>query len=131
MSTFEHEWKVIVDFGLLAFGIANAGVAFSSMGTETWLVFYSLLFGKIIGIIGFGYMAARWGFPLPEGMTIRDLLVVGMIGGIGFTVALFIAGEAFVDPVLQDEARMGALLSIVIAFLAIGTGRYLRVRKSG
>jgi NhaA family Na+:H+ antiporter len=129
LSTCEHEWKVIVDFGLLAFGIANAGVAFSSMGTETWLVFYSLFFGKILGIAGLGYVAAKWGFPLPEGMSVRDIFVVSIIGGIGFTVALFIAGEAFVDPVFQDEARMGALLSIVIAFLAIGTGHYLRVRK--
>ena len=129
LSTFEHEWKVIVDLGLFAFGLANAGVAFSSMGTETWLVFYSLLFGKILGIAGLGYVAAKWGFPLPEGMSIRDLFVVSIIGGIGFTVALFIAGEAFVDPVLQDEARMGALLSILIAFVAIGIGRFLRTQR--
>ena len=54
---------------------------------------------------------------------------MSIIGGIGFTVALFIAGEAFVDPVLQDEARMGALLSILIAFLAIGMGRYFRIQR--
>jgi NhaA family Na+:H+ antiporter len=129
LSTFEHEWKVIVDLGLFAFGLANAGVAFSSIGTETWLVFYSLLFGKILGIAGLGYVAAKWGFPLPEGMSIRDLFVVSVIGGIGFTVALFIAGEAFVDPVLQDEARMGALLSILFAFVAIGIGRFLWTQR--
>ena len=64
LSTFEHEWKVIVDLSLFAFGLANAGVAFSSMGTETWLVFYSLLFGKILGIAGLGYVAAKSGFPV-------------------------------------------------------------------
>jgi NhaA family Na+:H+ antiporter len=40
----------------------------------------------------------------------KELFVVGIIAGIGFTVALFVAGEAFIDPVLQRAAKMGAML---------------------
>ncbi len=48
--------------------------------------------------------AARLGFPLPAGVQGRDLIVIGIIGGIGFTVALFVSGEAFADPALQNVA---------------------------
>lgn len=129
LATFEHEWKVIVDFGLLMFGLANAGVHLTSLGTETWLVFASLLFGKWIGIFGFAFLGVKFGFRLPEGMDFRHLTIVGIVTGIGFTVSLFIADQAFVDPVLQEEAKMGALLSIGMALIAIVTGRMMGIRK--
>ncbi|NTV43458.1 MAG: Na+/H+ antiporter NhaA, partial [Syntrophobacteraceae bacterium] len=50
LARFEHEWKIIVDFGLFMFGLANAGVRFSGVGTVTWMVFLSLLAGKSVGI---------------------------------------------------------------------------------
>ncbi|MBV5350368.1 Na+/H+ antiporter NhaA, partial [bacterium] len=99
LSRFEHEWKLFVDFGL--FGLANAGVQFSSMGTVTVLVLVALLAGKTIGIFSFGWLATLLGFGLPHGMKLRDLLISGVIAGTGFTVALFVAGEAFTDPVIQ------------------------------
>jgi NhaA family Na+:H+ antiporter len=52
-----------------------------------------------------------------------------MIAGIGLTVALFVAGEAFVDPTLQDAAKMGALASAVIGPIAIIAGRVLRIER--
>lgn len=112
---FEHEWKVIVDFGMLLFGLVNAGVQFSSVGTLTWLVLVSLLVGKTIGITALGVFAQHLGFPLPSGMTRIDLLLVSMIAGIGLTVALFVATAAFPDPALQGMAKMGALASALIA----------------
>ncbi len=129
LSRFEHEWKVIVDFGLFMFGLANSGVAFSSAGTATWLVFVSLLVGKIGGIFFLGTVARKSGFPLPSGMKAKDLLLVSVIAGIGFTVALFIAGEAFSDPVVQGAARMGAILSFSAALIALALGRLLQIRK--
>lgn len=130
LATFEHEWKVIVDFGLLLFGLANAGVHLASLGTVTWLVFASLLFGKWIGIFGCALLGVKFGFHLPEGMDFRHLTIVAIVAGIGFTVSLFIADQAFVDPVLQEEAKMGALLSIGMALIAIVTGRMMGIRKS-
>jgi Na+:H+ antiporter, NhaA family len=129
LSRFEHDWKIIVDFGLFMFGLANAGVAFSGVGTATWLVFCSLLAGKTLGIFFFGFLGERIGFPLPDGMGKRDLLTAGVIAGIGFTVALFVAGEAFTDPVVQGAAKMGAMLSIVAFPAAFMLARLTGIRK--
>lgn len=129
LSRFEHEWKVVVDFGLFMFSLANAGVQFSSMGTVTWLVLISLVVGKTIGIFGFGWLATKLGFGLPRGMKLRDLLVAGLIAGAGFTVALFVAGEAFTDPVIRGAAKMGAIFSLVAALLGLLLGKAVGVVK--
>lgn len=131
LATFEHEWKVIVDFGLFMFGLVNAGVRFSSIGTGTWLVFDALLFGKCIGIFAFSLLGEVLGIHLPNGMNRRHLFLVGIIAGIGFTVSLFIADQAFVESVLQEEAKMGALFSVGIAALAFVAARMLGIRKLG
>lgn len=129
LARFEHEWKVVVDFGLFMFGLANAGVEFSSMGKVTWLVLAALIVGKTVGIFSFGWLAGRIGFGLPRGMRKRDLLVAGMIAGTGFTVALFVAGEAFSDQAIKGAAKMGAMLSVVAALIGIVLGRVIGVRK--
>jgi NhaA family Na+:H+ antiporter len=61
------------------FGLAHAGVNFSSIGSITWIVLASLIIGKTIGIFGFGWLAKTFGFGLPRGMRKRDLLVAGII----------------------------------------------------
>jgi len=129
IARFEHEWKIIVDFGLFMFGLANAGVEFSSIGTATWLVFLALLIGKTAGIFLMGSLGEIIGFPLPQGTCKKELLVVGVIAGFGFTVALFVAGEAFTDPILQGAAKMGALLSAGVAIIALVLGRLLKIRR--
>lgn len=129
LSTFEHEWKIFVDFGLFMFGLANAGVVFSGIGAATWLVLLSLLVGKTLGISAMGFLAKSLGFPLPERVGAKELVMIGIIAGIGLTVALFVAGEAFTDPGIQGAAKMGALLSGGIAFFAIALGRILKIER--
>lgn len=129
LARFEHEWKVVVDFGLFMFGLANAGVQFANIGTVTWLVLTALIAGKTIGIFGFGWLAAKLGFGLPHGMRPRDLLTAGLIAGTGFTVALFVAGEAFTDPVIRSAAKMGAMFSLGAAALGLWAGHLLGVVK--
>jgi NhaA family Na+:H+ antiporter len=129
LNCFEHFFKKPVDFGLLAFGVANAGVEFSSMGTATWAVFISLMVGKTAGISVFSMVAAKLGFPLPTGMDFKTLLVAGVTAALGLTVALFVAGVAFVDPGLQGAAKMGALFSALAAPVALLMGRVLRIKK--
>lgn len=128
LAKFEHEWRAITDCGLFMFGLANSGVAFTSVGPATWLVFFSLFIGKSSGIFILGYIAERLGFPLPGGMKRKNLLVAGVISGVGFTVALFVAGEAFTDPVVQGAARMGAMLSLAVAPIAIVLGKLLKIK---
>lgn len=129
LSQFEHEWKAFVDFGLFIFALTNAGVQFSEIGSVTWIIFFSLLLGKMFGITLFSWFGEKAGFPLPEGMTYKDIIVVGAIAGIGLTVALFIAGVAFTDPSIQGAAKMGALLSIFIALIAYILAKLFRIKK--
>lgn len=129
LALFEHEWKIFVDFGLFMFSLANAGVQFSNMGTVTMLVLVSLLAGKTCGIFLFGWFASKIGFDLPRGMNRRDLLIAGMIAGTGFTVALFVTGEAFTDPEITGAAKMGAMLSLIAAIFGLVGGKLIGVVK--
>ncbi|MCE8472637.1 Na+/H+ antiporter NhaA, partial [Rhodovulum sulfidophilum] len=132
----EHNLKVPVEIVLFFFGLCNAGVEFSSIGVPTWLVLAGLLIGKPVGVLLFGWLAARpLRLGLPQGMRTADLLVVGCVAAIGFTVSLFIASVAFNSGVtldgidVQEAAKMGALFSFVAALIAFGAGKLMRVRK--
>lgn len=129
LNRFEHFFKGPVDFGLFAFGLANAGVVFDSVGEASWAVLVALLVGKTVGIFACSMSAHVAGFPLPEGMDARSLVVAGLAAAIGLTVALFVAGVAFTDPVLAGSAKMGALLSAGAAPLVLLLARVLGVSK--
>lgn len=128
MASFEHDWKTIVDFGLLFFGISNAGVEFARISTATWLVFCSLLIGKTFGIFILGRIGMAMGFPLPDRMDSRSLFVAANVAALGLTVALFVAGQAFTGDV-QGAAKMGALFRAGISMCAITLSRVLKIEK--
>lgn len=128
LHNFEHELKLPVDLGLFFFGFANAGVAFSSVSPVTWIVLGALLVGKTVGITLFSGVASLLGAKLPDGMGMRHLVVAGIVAGLGLTVALFVAGEAFTDPALQGPAKMGAVLSAGAALLAFAVARMLGIK---
>lgn len=136
LNHIEHLIKAPVQFVLFLFGLLNAGVEFSAIGSPTWLVLAGLLIGKPLGITLFGWIAAgplRLG--LPRGMRTVDLFVVGCVAAIGFTVSLFIASVAFPasamlgDIPVQDAAKMGALFSFGAALTAFLAGRMTGVVK--
>ena len=127
LHLFEHHVKSFVDFGLFFFAFANAGVPFADVGPMTWLVLGSLVVGKTLGITIFGLAAIALGFQLPDGMGRRDLAMTGLIAALGLTVALFVAGAAYLEPELQGQAKMGALLSGLVGPAAWVLGRWLGV----
>ncbi|MCV2880430.1 Na+/H+ antiporter NhaA [Actibacterium sp. XHP0104] len=136
LNEMEHALKIPVEIILFFFGLANAGVEFSSIGSPTWLVLAGLIIGKPVGVMLFGYIAAHpLKLGLPAGMRTIDLFVVGCVAAIGFTVSLFIAAVAFDSSVqlegmrVQDAAKMGALFSFVAAIISIVAGKLLRVEK--
>ena len=130
LNTMEHALKHPVEIILFFFGLLNAGVEFSSMGDATWLVLAGLLIGKPVGIFLFGWIAAvpmRLG--IPQGMRLIDLVVIGCVAAIGFTVSLFVASVAFDAGPVQDAAKMGALFSFAAALVSIAAGKLTRVQK--
>ncbi|MBS0565028.1 MAG: Na+/H+ antiporter NhaA [Proteobacteria bacterium] len=130
LNRIEHALKRPVEVMLFFFGLMNAGVEFSAIAAPTWLVFLGLLVGKPVGIFALGWLAARpLGFGLPRGMRLADLVALGCVAAIGFTVALFVATVAFEQGPLQDAAKMGALFSFGAAGVAILAGRLLRVER--
>ena len=136
LNMIEHALKHPVEIILFFFGLLNAGVEFSSMGSPTWLVLFGLLIGKPMGVMLFGYIAAHpMKLGLPAGMRTIDLLVIGCVAAIGFTVSLFVASVAFDATVqlegirVQDAAKMGALFSFGAAIIAVIAGKLCRVEK--
>ncbi len=128
--------KPMVEVVLFFFGLLNAGVEFTSIGSPTWLVLAGLLIGKPVGIFTFGWLAAHpLGLGLPRGMRTLDLIVIGCVAAIGFTVSLFIGSVAFDrDAMLgavnvQKAAKMGALFSFFAALMAIIAAKLARVVK--
>ena len=134
LNRFEHWWATPVQFVLLLFGFANAGVPFEQIGAGTYYVLAGLLLGKPIGILLFSSVAQLVGGRLPPGLRTGDLLVVGVVASIGFTVSLFFATAAFPPGAALAETKMGALLSFVAAPLAVVVSRVakggLRTRAS-
>lgn len=118
LEQFEHSLKLAVDIGLFFFALVNAGVAFGEINGLSWLILAALILGKVVGVVGFSLLARQLGFPLPTGMDARHLLVTACVAGLGLTVALFVSGQAFVDPSLQGAAKMGAVFSVAAAPIA-------------
>lgn len=130
LNAMEHYLKYPVEIILLFFGLLNAGVEFGAISEPTWLVMAGLLIGKPLGILLMGWVGGRLlGFGLPEGMTMRDVFVLGCVAAIGFTVALFVATVAFDPGPVQDAAKMGALFSFAAAGMALLAGKLLGVQK--
>ncbi len=117
LETLEHWLKKPVNFAIMPiFALFNAGVPIGTalaggVNQITTGVFFGLLLGKPIGITLFSWLAVRSGISqLPRGATWAMLLGVGMLGGIGFTMALFIANLAFKNnPALLETAKLGVL----------------------
>jgi NhaA family Na+:H+ antiporter len=116
-----HGWSSLLIVPL--FALANAGVHLTADSAREALtssltigVVLGLVVGKTVGISVASWLAVRLGWAdLPAGATWRHLLGAATLGGIGFTVSLFIAALAFDHPVLVDNARIGVLAASVVA----------------
>ncbi len=106
------------------FAFANAGITLSGngggeiAGLVTYAVVLGLVLGKFVGIYSFTWLAVRMRVTsLPQGMNWRNTAGVALLGGIGFTVSLFIANLSFgaVDEALLSQAKLGVLVGTVLA----------------
>jgi len=123
----EHALHGIVSFGIMpVFALANAGVTLDAtalrdavLSPVTLGAAAGLLIGKPLGIVGFSWLGVRFGVAvLPKGSTWLALAGVGVLGGIGFTMALFIAGLAFPP----GSSRSGVLDAAKLGVLAASAG---------
>jgi len=121
-----HPWSAFVVVPI--FALANAGIRIpaSELGAAfsnrvTWGVVLGLVVGKTIGISGATLLAVLFRVArLPQGVTVRYVIGAGALGGIGFTVSLFVTELAFGEAIVGTDARLGVLVGSLIAAL-IGT----------
>jgi NhaA family Na+:H+ antiporter len=126
-----HPW---VAYGIMpVFALANAGVALSggsrggASSTVVTGVAIGLIVGKPIGILLASWLTLRFRIgTLPAGIGTPHLVVLGVVAGVGFTMALFIAQLAFSEPSLLAAAKLGVLAaSAGAAVLGLVLGRLL------
>jgi len=120
--SLEHALRGVVAFGIMPiFALANAGVALSGGGAAVrspvaWGIVLGLVLGKPLGISLASYAAVRSGAAeLPANTSWRHIHGAGWLGGIGFTMSLFIASLAFGTGALLDVAKLGVITASVVA----------------
>jgi NhaA family Na+:H+ antiporter len=119
-----HRWVAFVIIPL--FALANAGVHLggnlgAAFGDRVTLgIILGLVVGKPVGITLFAWLSVRTGLAaLPAGTSWRAIRGVSLLGGIGFTMSLFIAGLAFPGmPGLNEDAKIGIFVASLVAGVA-------------
>lgn len=126
LARLEHTLHPWVAFAIMPlFALANAGVVIGKDFGEaltsplTLGVIAGLAIGKPLGIVGATWLAVRLGVAtMPPGLNWTRIAGAAMLAGIGFTMSLFIAGLAFDDPGIVEQAKAGILVASVIAGIA-------------
>ena len=126
-----HPWVAFAIMPL--FALANAGVTLSGVDLAAGKplsiaagIVAGLVLGKPAGIVLAAAAAVRLkACTLPAGVSWRHMVVLGLLGGIGFTMAIFIANLAFAEPVLLAAAKCAVLVaSALAAVLGLVLGRF-------
>jgi NhaA family Na+:H+ antiporter len=118
-----HPWTSLLIVPV--FALANAGIVISgetvsiAIGSSIfWGIGLGLILGKLFGISGAILLARRFGWgQVPAGVTTGHIWGIGALGGIGFTVSLFITSLAFTEIELIDDAKMGIFAGSIISAL--------------
>jgi NhaA family Na+:H+ antiporter len=132
----EHSLHLPVAYLVIPiFALANAGIPIDFAGFGDYLahpitlgVSVGLLLGKPIGIAGFAWLAMKLGWAnMPAGMNMPQIIGVGLLGGIGFTMSIFIADLAFANSAAD---LLMAKTGILFASLIAGLSGYFLVRAN-
>ncbi len=124
-------WVALPVFAFCATGVSLGGHGDDPAAVPVMVaVAAGLVLGKPVGVLGTAVLATRFGrLRLPRGMHTADLLPVGLLAGIGFTVSLLMAHLSFVDATLSDASTLGVLVGSAVACLASIVVLRLRVRR--
>ena len=129
LQTIVDDLEQLVHYLVLPmFAFVNAGITFGnlelSLAGIPIAIFSGLFVGKTVGIFLFSYLFLKIGLvKIPEGMNLKNLFAVAMLGGIGFTVAIFIANLSYaeipeVGAALLNEAKLGVIAGSLISGIA-------------
>lgn len=119
-----HQWVIFLILPL--FALANSGVTVANINvqhamthTVTLGIILGLVIGKPLGISLFTFLAVKLlNAPLMSGIRFRHIIGASMLGGIGFTMSLFISGLSFTSPELIEFSKLGILSASIISGIA-------------
>lgn len=118
-----HPWVTFIIMPL--FALANAGITIGDIDLSlpaahhvVWGVMIALVIGKPLGIVLFSLITVKLGIcQFPKGINLTGILLIGLLGGIGFTMSIFIANLAFTNEVLLGAAKAGILLGSLLSII--------------
>ena len=104
------------------FALANTSLMIGAnwyqalLGSNSLGIALGLILGKPLGIVSFGYLSIKMKLSsLPKGLTLGRMIGTGLLGGIGFTMSIFIALLAFKDKTIIEESKIAIMLCSLIA----------------
>jgi len=123
VQRLEHTLHTFVTFIVMPlFALANAGVVLHGIDVSglflglSGVIQFSLIFGKLSGIFIFSWLAVKIGVAsLPEGVVWKQIIGLALLGGMGFTMSLFISNLAFTTIDILNPAKIGILAGSLIA----------------
>jgi NhaA family Na+:H+ antiporter len=126
-ARLEHDLHLPVSLIIIPlFALANAGISIDFTSISTTIVqpvslgiIAGLILGKVIGIFGISYIAIKTKIAtLPKGSTMSQLFGVAFLGGIGFTMSIFVTDLAFIGNAdLIFQAKVGIIFASLFAGL--------------
>ena len=121
---FEHALTPISAFIIMPiFALANAGITIDISSLSTIIlepvslgIIFGLFFGKPIGIFGVSYILVKFKIAsLPVQVTKRHLYGASILGGIGFTMSIFVSSLSFADETVLATAKISIMIASIIA----------------
>lgn len=131
-----HPWVYFAILPLFALANADVSVAGSDLGNTllspvTMGVFFGLLLGKPLGIMLFSFLTVKLRIAqLPENVTWSHMLGAALLGGVGFTMSIFVATLSFADASLVTDAKLGILMASALAGILGFAYLYFQARKT-
>ncbi len=123
LQYLEHKMHGFTSFFVMpVFALANAGVLLSApagesvIGPLSYNIAIALIAGKVLGILIFAWIGVKLKITdLPQGTNWIQMAGLGFLGGIGFTMSMFISSLAFQDAGLLNHAKIGILVGSLVA----------------
>lgn len=138
-TRLEHKLYPWVYFAILPlFALTNADVSFAGLDVQTMFgssvvmgVFFGLVLGKPIGIMLFSFLTIKLKIAkLPENVNWIHMLGAAILGGVGFTMAIFVANLAYADEVLITQAKLAILMASLVAGIIGFTFLFMQAKIS-
>lgn len=105
---------------LFLFGLIYGGIDLDALAPTTFVVLAAMWIGKPLGLVASWILFERLaGLHLPHGLVRRDLYLIALIMGIGFTVPVLALNLALPGGAMQEAARLGFALSLLAAPMAL------------